>query len=79
GMRLAPPTMVRSRLRSGRTKTNVGSALRPSARQGHLVGTVSSLDPLNPNMAGLDAGRCIFPRGISIIVRLAILRRQLVH
>src|SRR5262249_62142337 len=42
GLGLADTVKARSRLRPGRTKTgNARSALRPLARQGHLVGKVS--------------------------------------
>ena len=41
---------VSSRLRSGRTKTtNAGLALRPLARQGHLVGTVTGPFRVGPS------------------------------
>jgi hypothetical protein len=50
GTRLARPTNVSSRLRSGRTKTrNTCLALRPLARQGHLVGTVTGPFPVGPS------------------------------
>src|SRR5262249_51094978 len=49
GVRLANAANVRSGLRSRRTKTsNAGSALRPFARQGHLVGTATGPLPVGP-------------------------------